>query len=507
MRDLAALLSFLAVAEDDLSLASALKSPLFGWSEQDLYALAHKRSEKYLWEAFRRKEEEYPETLAILHDLRARTDFLRPYDLIERILTRHGGRRRLLSRLGTEAEDGINALLAQALAYERNSIPSLTGFLVWMQTDDLEIKRQMDNASDQIRVMTVHGAKGLEAPIVILPDTTKRSITIREDLLTIDGATVWKTAGDDMPEAMAGRVEQMKTAEREERLRLLYVALTRAEKWLIVAGAGELSKENDSWYQMVSAAMDHANAGDLIFQGEQIRRLEHGNWDAMPLMAQPVKPVPDIALPDWFAQSAPEPPEGMRVISPSDLGGAKAIAGAEGRDEEAAKKYGRLVHSLLEHMAATPAPGWPAIMDSLREPGTSDADLALAAEEARHVLENADLQYLFAPGTLAEVAVSAPAGNDRIYGIIDRLIVTENDILAVDFKTNRAVPETPETCPEGILRQMAAYATALTAIYPDKTIRTAILWTQNASLMPLPHEIVTGLSESAQYLDDARADT
>src|SRR6056297_1170121 len=171
VKDLAALLSFLATPEDSLSLAIALRSPLFGWSEADLYKLAHGRRQKYLWAALRERADDHPETMAVLNDLRGQADYLRPYDLIERILTRHDGRRKLLARLGTEAEDGIDALLSQALAYERSDIPSLTGFLCWMQTDDLEIKRQMDAAGDLIRVMTVHGAKGLEAPVVILPET------------------------------------------------------------------------------------------------------------------------------------------------------------------------------------------------------------------------------------------------------------------------------------------------------------------------------------------------
>ena len=161
VKDLAALLSFLATPEDSLSLATVLKSPLFGWTEQQLFDLAHRRQEQFLWAALRQRAEEFPETLDILNDLRGQIDFLRPYDLIERILTRHDGRRKLLGRLGAEAEDGINALLSQALAYERTDIPSLTGFLVWIQTDDLEIKRQMSGVGNMIRVMTVHGSKGL----------------------------------------------------------------------------------------------------------------------------------------------------------------------------------------------------------------------------------------------------------------------------------------------------------------------------------------------------------
>ena len=156
VKDLAALLAFLATPDDSLSLATALKSPLFGWTEQQLFRVAHYRKQDHLWQALRLLETDFPETLSMLNDLRDNVDFLRPYDLIERILTRHQGRSRLLARLGPEAEDGINAMLTQALAYERNDIPSLTGFLQWMETDDLVIKRQVDSSSNQIRVMTVH---------------------------------------------------------------------------------------------------------------------------------------------------------------------------------------------------------------------------------------------------------------------------------------------------------------------------------------------------------------
>ena len=198
-----------------------------------------------------------------MNDLRGQTDFLRPYDLIERILTRHDGRRKLLGRLGAEAEDGINALLSQALAYERTDIPSLTGFLVWMQTDDLEIKRQMSGVGDMIRVMTVHGSKGLESPIVILPDTGARRAPTDDEVMTADGVPLWRMSRDVSPAIIARAREKAQARQMAERLRLLYVALTRAEKWLIVAAAGDVGKDGASWYQMVEAAMERAGATRL----------------------------------------------------------------------------------------------------------------------------------------------------------------------------------------------------------------------------------------------------
>ncbi|WP_050604668.1 double-strand break repair helicase AddA [Ruegeria sp. 6PALISEP08] len=488
VKDLAALLSFLATPEDSLSLATVLKSPLFGWSEQQLFDLAHRRQEQFLWAALRNRADEFPETLAILNDLRSQIDFLRPYDLIERILTRHDGRRKLLGRLGAEAEDGINALLSQALAYERTDIPSLTGFLVWMQTDDLEIKRQMSGVGNMIRVMTVHGSKGLEAPIVILPDTGKRQPPRDAEIMVADGTPLWKVSADVSPNLISHAREVARNREENERLRLLYVALTRAEKWLIVAAAGDLGKDGNSWYQMVEAAMERAGAA--LVPGSDIRRLSHGDWDAPPLTDQPQTVADQVDLPDLFQRPAPEPIDPISALSPSDLGGAKALPGDAGLDEDAAKLRGTRLHLLLEHLPTAAPDVWPELCARLL-PDMQNADRQDLLTEATQVLTAESLKHIFARETLAEVPVTADLNGQRMHGIIDRLIVSDADVQVVDFKTNATVPNRIEDCPEGLLRQMGAYAQALAQIYPDRSIRTAILWTRTASLMWLPHDLVT----------------
>ena len=505
VRDLGALLSFLAVPEDSLSLASALRSPLFGWSEQDLFALAHRRTQDHLWQALRARADEYPETLAILRDLRANVDFLRPYDLIERILTRHRGRRRLLARLGPEAEDGINALLSQALAYERNAVPSLTGFLVWMETDDLEIKRQIDSASNQIRVMTVHGAKGLEAPIVILPDTGRRDVQIKDDILKMGDTPVWKTLSGDMPTPMDQAIQDMKTAQAHERQRLLYVALTRAEKWLIVAAAGDLPNDGDSWYQTVETALDRAGAIETDFQGLTVKRLSHGDWDDLPDAESEGSAADTVTSDPMFHTPAPPPIEPPRTIAPTDLGGKKALPGETGRSEEEAMAFGTEVHRFLEHYAAAPAEDWPDLTAALLE--DADPMMAEAAAEARAVMESDAARALFGPGTLGEVAITAPFGDARLHGVIDRLVFEEGTVLAVDFKTNRTLPATAENCPDGILRQMAAYHIALKQTFPDRTVKLAVFWTRSCEIMHLPHDIVSASLQNTPYLDLLRTAT
>ncbi|MEP4035122.1 double-strand break repair helicase AddA [Pseudophaeobacter sp.] len=488
VKDIAALLSFLATPEDSLALAEVLKSPLFGWSEQMLFDLAHRRSSKHLWPALRDRREDFPETMAVLDDLRDQTDFLRPFDLIERILTRHKGRQKLLGRLGPEAEDGINALLSQALAYERSDIPSLTGFLVWMQTDDLEIKRQMGASGDMIRVMSVHGSKGLEAPIVILPDTAKRNAPSDAEIMVADGTPLWKLPKDQMPDLLFSAREAAQEKQQNERLRLLYVALTRAEKWLIVATAGTLSKEGDSWYQRVEAALIEGGATACDLPGGEGLRLSHGDWEALDLVAHEVKEKIRPVLPEVFTQPAPAYVAPEPAIKPSDLGGAKALPGDQGLDEEEAKARGSRLHLLLEHLPPQPSADWPLLTERLLPEATDGAELLA---EASTVLSNPQLSHIFAPEALAEVPVTAQLGSQRIYGIIDRLIVTPDRVLVVDFKSNAAVPEKAQSCPKGLLRQMGAYAAALAQIYPDRQIETALLWTRNASLMMLPHDLVT----------------
>ena len=500
VRDLAAILSFLATPDDDLSLATALKSPLFGWSEQELFTLAHYRREDHLWQALRNQTEAHPRTLGMLRDLRGQVDYLRPYDLIERILTRHDGRRRLLARLGPEAEDGINAMLSQALAYERGAVPSLTGFLQWMQTDDLEIKRQIDSASNQIRVMTVHGAKGLEAPIVILPETGRRDVTIKDEIVTLEGTPVWKPAADDTPGPLRARLDEMKEAALQERLRLFYVAMTRAEKWLIVAAAGELPKDDSSWYQITEAALTRLGAQP---HGEdRTLRYQQGDWERLDVVEAQNDTVDTPKLDPVFARPAPSPKAEAKTLSPSDLGGAKALPGEAGLDMESALSYGTLVHEMLEHLPLMAPEARAIFLDRLARDHAAEI-VAQAEAEAQAVLDTPALAPLFAQTTLAEVPVTGSLGPQRLHGTIDRLVIDADRILAVDFKTNRVVPNSLEVCPDGLLRQMGAYAHMLRQIYPEHRIETAILWTATQALMPLPYDIVTNALCALPYLDAA----
>lgn len=499
VRDLCALLSFLSLEDDDLALAEALKSPLFNWSDRQLYALAHKRKAPNLWRELRSRKDEFPQTVAIIDDLRLKLDVLRPYDLLERVLIKHGGRRRFLARLGPEAEDGIDALLGQARTYETTQTPSLTGFLAWFETEDIKIKRVLDDSSNLIRIMTTHGAKGLESPIVILPDTLPNSkeSQVRGALIDLDENRPVHLAGSVSASDItnAARATLLSKAE-EERRRLLYVAMTRAEKWLIIAGAGAAPKNGTSWYELVKSGMaeletqtlDHPLSGGLRYQV--------GAWGVHPegsLVPNDASPT----LPYWAQTETSAPPKKRGYISPSELGGAKALSGEDAvLDSEKAKRRGRQIHLLLDALPdIDPADQKAALhhIHSDAEDAILDHEAEGLLEEAVRVLEGSYTWAVFGSHSLSEVPFSGtlPSLNGfGVHGVIDRLIIESDRVQIVDFKTNSVLPDSAERIPDGILRQLGAYAEAVESMYPDRLVETAVLWTKTAKLMEVPRDIV-----------------
>ncbi len=494
VRDLSALLAFLDTPEDDLSLAASLRSPLFGWSEDALFRLAHGREGAFLWRRLRESGDQA--TRDMLNDLLGQVDFLRPYELIERVLTRHDGRRRLIARLGPEAEDGIDAMLAQALAYEQMETPSLTGFLSWLDHGDVQIKRELGAAGGRLRVMTVHGAKGLESPVVILPDTADRRAQDRRQIVTLEGIPAWRGVSADTPPALQAELDAAAELRAQEDARLLYVAMTRAESWLIVAGAGE-AKNEECWHNRVAEGLRHAGAARLDSPTGPGLRHEHQDWPAEAVVAAGAEGRPVPALPALYRVSATPAGREAQLLSPSQLGGAKALpgepaAGLEATGSEAALLRGTQLHLLLEHLPHWPADGRleraRALLGSSAEGVPRDLDDLLA--EAEGVLAAPGLAHLFAPDTLAEVEIAGTLWGQPAYGVIDRLVVSDGAVLAVDYKSNRIVPDTPAATPEGLLRQMGAYAALIRQVWPGHSVRVALLWTAQARLMDLPPGLI-----------------
>jgi ATP-dependent helicase/nuclease subunit A len=288
---------------------------------------------------------------------------------------------------------------------------------------------------------------------------------------------VWKVPAAESPAVIAQERAARADRDRAERLRLLYVAMTRARCWLVTAAAGKVSQD-DCWYNLIRNGVDLAGATDA---GDGIRRHEFGDW---PLPARAERPqITPPALPAWLSHPAPQPAPGPRVLSPSDLGGAKALPGEAGHDTEAARQRGTALHLLLERLPGLPRADWPAHAAGL--------EAAALLPEAMAVLDDPSLAPLFAPGTLAEVAVTGDWGGVRLLGSVDRLVIDAERVLVIDYKSNALIPDSPDQVPEGILRQLGAYAHVLAQAYPDRRVDTAILWTRQPWLMSIDPKIVT----------------
>ncbi len=489
VRDLLALLSFLALPEDDLSLATALRSPLFGWTEAELFNVAQGRK-GYLWASLRDQKAEFPETVARLTTFRNNADFRRPFELIELILTRFGGRRALVSRLGPEAEDGINELLNQALAYEQTCVPSLTGFLARTGSEDIDIKRQSGTSGNLIRVMTVHGAKGLEASIVFLPDTIRGGHSRFDSFVSgQDGVPIWNISGDLAPDRISDAKDWVASANAEERQRLLYVAMTRAKHWLIVGGAEMENPSPDNWYDAIASGLERTDAISVVDGDQSVTRLQFGDWPTRDSGKSPDTETKTAPVDAFFETDALPPVNRQSPRAPSDLGGSKSMPGDAGAESSVATMRGSQLHRLLEHLPCLPRDEWEAAASNLL-PGSPPDDFQPIFAEAVACIDA--LPEVFSSASLAEVDIFAdiPTVKGQISGAVDRLIVEDACVRAIDFKSNKVVPTRQEDVPEGILRQMGAYLEALEEIWPRREISIEILWTATGGLMALEHAIV-----------------
>jgi ATP-dependent helicase/nuclease subunit A len=514
--DLIALGRVVLLPEDDLSLAALLKSPLLGLGEDELYEIAYQRPHTLfdaLGLAASTKGGVFGAAFERLNGWRKLADYLDPHAFFARVLGPDGGRRQLLARLGNEAEDVLDEFLGEALAYERSHAPSLEGFLAFLTGTRTEVRRDPDDRRDEVRVMTVHGAKGLEADIVFLVDTgaapanaahDPRVLALRDDRDGTVAPLVWMRGAKGMPEMVKARVEALREQAREEYRRLLYVGMTRAKDRLYVVGTEkQIGKENARiWHTLVREALADELTEVMTPEGEELE------WRAVERKAVAAKgeqrdlPLID-PLPAWIRAPVSPPPAAPQRITPST-----ALAGTAGpdfprpliaargdADAATALERGRVVHRLLqslpeiapEHRAATAGRYLASVL-----PDWSELDRAEVAGGVLAVLDDPLFAAVFAPGSRAEVDVAGRVelGGKAfaVSGRIDRLAVLPERVLIVDYKTNRPPPAELEDVPAAYVGQLALYRLLLARLYPQKRVEAALLWTEVPALMDVPAE-------------------
>ena len=505
VQDLMVLGDALLLPQDDLTFACLLTSPLGGLDDNDLMALAIGRT-RPLWEVFRDRHQEAPgwqRAWSFFSALLSRVDYVSPHTLFAEALGAQGGRAKLLARLGAEAAEPIDELLNAALRYTKIHPPSLQGFLQWLRRSGAEITREAEAAGGQVRILTVHGAKGLQAPLVILPDTTAMPKDDDALLWGNDPATrlpvpIWTPRAEFHCESTRRIRDTARQSRREEYNRLLYVALTRAEDRLVVCGAKPKygAPAEACWYSLIARGFSrltempegefvrYESAQTAPHEREQPSQAAAGASHPPPCMGTPPKPEPARPMP-----LAPSRPEGV------EFGPVPASASPLAQVEQGADRFrrGQLIHGLLQHLPALPeAARRPA---ALRFLGRAGNDIAAAAapaiaDEVMAILHHPTLEPLFGPESRAEVPLTGVVGDVVVGGLIDRLVVLPDRVLLADFKTNRRPPATVEATPVAYLRQMASYRAVLRTIFPHQPVRCALIWTREARVAVLPDTLL-----------------
>ncbi|CAN5229607.1 double-strand break repair helicase AddA [soil metagenome] len=499
VRDLLAALRFAVQPEDDLNLANLLVSPLIGWSQEDLLARAPRKG-RSLW-AHLRATQDGGDLLKPLRELLGLADLMTPYRYLEHVLSgAMQGRRRLVERLGAEARDPIEELLNAALAFESDGRPSLQRFIDWFDRGDVEIVRDAAAQGDAVRLLTVHGAKGLQAPVVILADAAHDpDAGNRNDALLWDGLPVIAPRKSEQQGPIGAAAQAAALADRQEHGRLLYVALTRAEERLVIAGSlGPRCKgvvPQASWYSAVELAMTGLGS-TWVADAHWGAVMAWRGRETLPSFVAPKREAVTreaVDAPAWLRLAAPQEARPPRPLAPSAQVEDDVPDPPPGPAMRAAAERGKWLHALFERLPAIApdqrrgaADRWLQSVADVVDAGTRDKVVA----HALAVIEAPAFADLFSHDALAEAPIAAVVGEAVIAGTVDRLCIGATHIQVVDFKTGSKVPASRDDVPVPHLRQMAAYVAALATIFPGRTIQAGLLYTAAPLLIALPDALL-----------------
>ncbi|MCP1212883.1 double-strand break repair helicase AddA [Acetobacter okinawensis] len=531
VQDLMALCAALLLPQDDLTLGCVLTSPLGGLSDDSLMALAVGRTPGApLWSTLRERHAQradWAQAWTMLNTLFGRVDYLTPYELLCAALGQQGGRARLLARLGPEAAEPMDELLSAALRYQEQHPPSLQGFLHWLRHSQETVKREAEAGGNAVRVMTAHGSKGLQARLVILPDTVgtprfEDRLFWAQDKKTQVDVPLYVPRNALSVGLTRSLYEGLRDKAVEEYNRLLYVALTRAADRLVVCGwKPGRTVPPESWYERCRLGFERAGAQEQDWSvgdwsGKILVLEEHASPPALPASPSAVAPVEHSAapccLPGWVGQAplwratppvaegplarplAPSRPDDTMLgplppaRSPLDVA---AITPAKAR--EAAFRKGNLVHSLLQFLPEHPVAEQERLAtDWLARPaaGLTAAEAATLAAQIVAVLRMPALVDLFAPQARAEQRLAGIAGGQVIVGQVDRMCVLPDRVVVCDYKSGRHAPRTVEQTPVLYLRQMAAYRALLQGLWPDRQVVCVLVWTELPRADQLPDSLL-----------------
>lgn len=484
VQDLVSLGKFLLLPQDDLSLAEILKSPLFALNDDDLFKLCYGRGNLSLWSRLG-ENAAYRQIYDILKTLLNMADMVRPFELYAYVLNKLDGRKRFISRIGFESEDGLDEFMNLCLSFEQEHTPSLQLFIDWISKDEVEIKRELEQSEvDAVRIMTVHGSKGLQAPVVILPDTVRVKSVKNESGLLLDEVIYYPLNSSEYEKNCKGIKAKEKELSLEEYRRLLYVALTRAEERLCICGYKQKNKPSEeSWYEickknLAKIAIEETD-GKLVYDVEQAFEPK-----TKEIKAQQTDDCPDFM---WLKENSPEEGALARPLAPSKMEEDEtALVSPIGQNGKSCYRRGQLIHKLLQFIPQVKQDNKEILIREFllkSAPEISQYEENRITTEVLRLIEDERFKPIFGANSRAEVPIMGEADGLIISGQIDRLVVEDERVMIIDFKTNRPAAEKLSDVPSGYLKQLNAYKSLIERIYPAKKAETYILWSDTATLM------------------------
>lgn len=483
--DLIAIGQFLLLPTDDLTLATVLKSPIFGLDDNDLFELCYNRGPISLWQRLKANEK-YKEIYDELRELLNKTDYLRPFELYSYILNKLNGRKKFIERMGFEVVDGLEEFMNLTIRFEQEHIPNLQGFIYWVSKDDVEIKREQEQSElDAVRIMTVHGSKGLQAPIVILPDTVRVVGTKKESALLWDDLFYYPLGSKFYDKKCIDIKERDKELSLEEYRRLLYVALTRAEDRLCICGYNNRGEStDDSWYNIINRKLSELGLpdkmGKITYQTKQQLRVEKKDVEQQ----KPLN-LPDF---DWMYKVAKIESPLAKPYMPSvdDESEEVALFSPIGENGQNRYRRGLIIHKLLQFLPEANSANRKQIIEEFIEKNAPDIlGKERIIEEVLRLFENEKFKALFSSNSKDEVPIMGEVDGKIVSAQIDKLVVLKDKVMIVDFKTNRPAAKNINDVPHVYIKQLGAYKKLLERIYPNKRIESYILWTDIAELMKI----------------------
>ncbi len=487
IKDLIAAAKFALLPQDDLNLACLLKSPLFNLDDNDLFNLCFNRKNDSLW--YRIKNSPFQTTFNTLEEMQKICLKHRPFEFFSYILNVLKGREKFISRLGYDCEDAIDEFMNLCLDFEKDHIPSIQIFIDWISKGNVEIKRDLEqNDSDAVRLMTVHGSKGLQAPIVILPDTVHiKNIKQEARWFEKDDILFYPLGKENYEQNCKDLNDIEKQKSLDEYHRLLYVALTRAEDCLYICGYKKKNNPNDeSWYEICKKALSSISNTlpnkTMVYETPQQIIPKNINNETPSSSFNPT-------VPTWLNQTANNIAS-TKTLTPShqDENNIAYLSPLKQNNNENLYSRGRIIHKLLQFLPSNKSTDKKILIDRfLNHHGLSfsQTEKEKIKNEVINLISNKNLAPLFSQNSQAEVSLMGQIDDVIISGQIDRLVITKDKVMIIDYKTNRPAAQKIEDVPNTYIKQMQAYRKLVSKLYPTKKIETYILWTNTTTVMKI----------------------